>query len=227
MNRVFLVRHGENPANITKELSSRHVDYSLTDKGRLQARQTGQYFASQPFTIDEIYASPLKRARETAQLIAEPFRLPVVVMDNFREVDVGRLEDPPITMAKWEYHNQVVDQWLRGNPQVRFPEGDDYHSLWGRMRSGLIEVLRGKHNRSIVIVGHGGIFTFTLKDLCPAIDLDRIFSIGNGNCSISEFSMRVEGDELCANLVRWADHQHLEGEAAAQVNPIPVEGELT
>jgi broad specificity phosphatase PhoE len=37
MTRVYLVRHGENKANITKEFSSRKVDYPLTPKGRLQA----------------------------------------------------------------------------------------------------------------------------------------------------------------------------------------------
>jgi len=226
MNRVFLVRHGENPANITKELSSRHVDYSLTEKGRMQARQTGHFFASQLYRIDEIYASPLKRAHETALLIAEPFGLSVTVMDNFREVDVGRLEDPPISMAKWEVHNQIVDQWMTGNPEAIFPEGDNYHTLWGRFRAGLIEVLRGKNNRNLVIVGHGGIFCFTLKDLCPGVNLSEVFSIGNANCSVSEFSMQVIGDELQANLIRWADHSHLDGEAAVLVNPVPQEGEL-
>lgn len=226
MNRVFLVRHGENPANITKQLSSRHVDYSLTEKGRAQARQTGQYFASLPYPIDEVYASPLKRAHETALLIAQPFGLPVTVMDNFREVDVGRLEEPPTTMAKWEFHNQIVEQWFTGHPEARFPGGDDYHSLWRRMRAGLLQVLRGKDNCAIVIVGHGGIFSFTLKDLCPAADMNVVFSIGNANCSVSEFEMTARGDDLRANLVRWADYSHLNGEAAVLVNPLPAEGEL-
>jgi probable phosphoglycerate mutase len=33
MNTIYLVRHGENPANLTKEFSCRHVDYPLTEKG--------------------------------------------------------------------------------------------------------------------------------------------------------------------------------------------------
>ena len=37
MNRIYLVRHGENTANLTKEFSHRRVDYSLTPKGILQA----------------------------------------------------------------------------------------------------------------------------------------------------------------------------------------------
>ncbi len=44
MIKIYLVRHGENVANLTKEFSHRKVDHSLTPKGRLQAKQTAAYF---------------------------------------------------------------------------------------------------------------------------------------------------------------------------------------
>jgi len=59
-NRLYLVRHGENLANLTKEFSYRQVDYSLTPKRVLQAQQTAACFTDK--NIHEIYASPLKRA---------------------------------------------------------------------------------------------------------------------------------------------------------------------
>ena len=42
INRIYLVRHGENRANLTKEFSYRLVDYPLTEKGILQAQQTAR-----------------------------------------------------------------------------------------------------------------------------------------------------------------------------------------
>ena len=60
MNTLYLVRHGENRANLTKQFSYKTVDYPLTPKGVLQAQQTAEFF--QDKQIDEIYASPLKRA---------------------------------------------------------------------------------------------------------------------------------------------------------------------
>ena len=69
LNRLYLVRHGENMANLTKEFSYRHVDYSLTPKGVLQAQQTAAYFTDKH--IHEIYTSPLKRAVETADIIPQ------------------------------------------------------------------------------------------------------------------------------------------------------------
>ena len=70
MNTLYLIRHGENPANITKEFSHRLVDYSLTPKGVLQAQQTGEYFKNKQ--IDAIYCSPLKRARTRSTMQAQP-----------------------------------------------------------------------------------------------------------------------------------------------------------
>ncbi len=61
--RIYLVRHGENLANITKEFSYRTVDYPLTSKGALQAEQTAERFIGQG--IGAIYASPLLRASDS------------------------------------------------------------------------------------------------------------------------------------------------------------------
>ncbi len=47
--------------------------------------------------IHKVYASPLKRARETAGIIAKEFDLPVTVLEQFREINVGLLERLPPT----------------------------------------------------------------------------------------------------------------------------------
>ena len=113
MNRVYLVRHGENRANLTKEFSYLKVDYPLTPKGRLQSVQTAQVFAQKP--IDAIYSSPLKRAFETAEIIAARLGLGVVPMENFREVNVGHLEGSSPTAEVWAQHNRVIKDWYNGN----------------------------------------------------------------------------------------------------------------
>ncbi|MGH2510245.1 MAG: histidine phosphatase family protein, partial [Ktedonobacteraceae bacterium] len=92
-NTIHLVRHGENPANITHEFSYKLIDYPLTPKGVLQATQTAEFLKGTP--IDAIYSSPLKRAHETAHIIAAPHQLPVTVIEGFREVNVGELELRP------------------------------------------------------------------------------------------------------------------------------------
>jgi broad specificity phosphatase PhoE len=86
MPTIYLVRHGENPANLTRQFSCRLVDYSLTPRGVQQAEQTALYFGRLP--IGAVFASPLKRAVETATIIAQPLELEVQLLEQFREVNV-------------------------------------------------------------------------------------------------------------------------------------------
>jgi broad specificity phosphatase PhoE len=219
MNRLYLVRHGENVANLTKEFSSRRVDYSLTEKGVLQAQQTARYLAGQD--IHEIYSSPLKRARETAEIIGEQLGLPVTVVDEFREIDVGDLELQPPTAEAWAFHNEVLVGWVTGHPERTFPGGDNYYTLTARMRAGLERITAGKDGRNLLVVAHGGIFVMSLPDLVPGIDLKWLLRTGSHNCSISQIVVDGGDGGLRGELVDWASCVHLSGEAANLVSGLP------
>ncbi len=215
-NHLYLVRHGENWANITKEFSSRRVDYSLTPKGVLQAQQTAEYFRSKK--IDAIYSSPLKRAQETAQIIADALGLPVVVQENLREVNVGDLEGQAPTAELWAYHNAVVLDWLTGHPERRFPKGEDYRTLCRRMRAAVEEMIRGRKGGNIIAVGHGGQFSFTLADFCPDFNLQWLREREYANCAITELSVESGAGEIQGQVILWAQRDHLHGDAADLVS---------
>ena len=219
MNKLYLVRHGENPANLTKEFSCRKIDYPLTPKGRLQAEQTAAYFRGRE--IHEVYASSLKRAVETAGIIALDLGLEVTLMDNFRELDVGDLEEHPDLEEAWRIHFSIIQSWMNGSPETRFPGGENYYMASGRMRDGVERILEDKTDRNIIIVGHGGIFTASAIDLCPGIDLEMLKERENHNCSISEMDMYLSDGLWSGELVRWADFSHLHGEAAELVSGLP------
>jgi len=218
MNRLYLVRHAENPANLTKEFSHKLVDYPLTPKGVLQAQQTAEYFADR--NIHEIYTSPLLRAQQTAEIISAHLKLKVVTLENFREINVGWLEGQPPTAEIWAFHNQILADWLDGKPDTTFPGGENYSTLWNRMRAGFEQVVRHKHNQNIIIVGHGGIFTCTLKDLCPAVDITQLLGQSYHNCAISEIVVSFEHRQLQGRLIAWAAYTHLHGPAADLVSGI-------
>ena len=218
-NLLYLVRHGENQANITKELSCRKVDYPLNEKGRLQAEQTGRYFQTQQ--IDEIYCSPLKRAMETAEIICSWTSKEVVTMENFREIDVGELEVMGNSPEAWRLHFEVLESWRNGNPERYFPGGDNYYTARNRMRRGVEHVLANKHGLSIIIVGHGGLFTTCMFDLCPAVDFSTLMKMHNHNCSISKMQMSYINNAWQGELLQWADVSHLHGAAAELVSGLP------
>ena len=215
MNTLYLIRHGENPANITKEFSHRLVDYSLTPKGVLQAQQTGAYFTSRQ--IDAIYCSPLKRAIETAEIIGQAIGVQPVIFEEFREVNVGALEALGGSPENWATHDSIIRAWFEGQPDRMFPEGENYHMLLERMRAGVQRLLHEQDGKKSIIVGHGGIFTFTLKDICREVDLAMLIASYGHNCSITEIEMHTVDGQIDGVLKRWATYDHLSGEAAAFV----------
>ncbi len=216
MNTIYLVRHAENTANLTKEFSHRLVDYSLTAKGIVQAEQTAVYFKDKP--IDEIYSSPLKRARETADIIAQELHLPAGIVEQFREVNVGSLEGRPPDAENWALHERILQDWQEGRHKSTFPAGENYTMLLARMRSGLREISAHKKNQHIIVVAHGGIITATIADLCSNVDIEQLLHVENHNCSITEIELSINGEHMEATLKRWASYEHLHGYAAEFVS---------
>ena len=219
MNRLYWVRHGENWANITKEFSHRKVDYPLTPKGVLQAQQTAEYF--QDKGIHEIYSSPLKRAVETAEIIAAPLDLEVTIMENLREINVGSLEGRPPSARIWAFHNRVLQDWLTGRPETTFPGGENYCMLWDRLRSGIEQIAAGRTGQNIIVVSHGGILFVALKDLCQNIDLAWLLGRESHNCSITEMVIGLCDGRLAGKLIAWASYDHLHGAAADLISGAP------
>jgi len=218
MNKIYFVRHGENRANLTKEFSSRRVDYPLTAKGRMQAQQAGEYF--RPLGIHAVYASPLKRAAETGAIIAGALGLPLTIMDNFREMDVGDLEDLPGSLENWQFHDSILHAWMQGDLTRRFPGGENCLDVLGRMRRGVERILDGQEGRNLLVVGHGGLFITTIQDLCPGMDYAAI-DMDYPNCGVSEIDMALGVSGWVGELRRWADASFLHGEAANLVPGTP------
>jgi broad specificity phosphatase PhoE len=225
VNLVYLVRHGENPANLTKEFSYRKVDYPLTPKGVVQAEQTAEYFRQ--IGVDAIYASPLRRAVQTADHLAGAAGRPVQLLEQFRELNVGELEDRPPTLENWAEHDRVIAAWRAGRPEVPFPGGENYLTLLARMRDGMHRALDGRDGQRVVIVGHGGIFTATVGALCPAVRLEEVTGLPLHNCSITIMEIERSGQELTGRLVTWGAIEHLSGYAAELVRGTPQPAEVT
>src|SRR5713101_1269380 len=89
MTQLILIRHGTTEANVRVPyiLQGNRSDLSLNDNGRRQAEQVAAFLAS--FPVQRVYASPLKRACETAELIAERHSLAVQPIAELSECDVG------------------------------------------------------------------------------------------------------------------------------------------
>jgi broad specificity phosphatase PhoE len=219
LNRLYLVRHGENKANLTKEFSYRKVDYSLTEKGILQSQQTAEYFKDKQ--VDEIYSSPLKRAIETAEIIARTTGGNITILENFREINVGDLEDRPPTDENWRIYGNVIKEWYNGRPEASFPGGENYIMLTHRLREGVEQIVEGKDDKNIVVVAHGGVFVTVMIDLCRNVKPEDLRGAHYHNCAISEIEVSRANGELVGELIGWGACFHLSGEAADLVSALP------
>lgn len=218
MSWIYWVRHGENWANITRELSTRLVDYNLTPRGRLQAAQTAAFFRGK--AVDVVLSSPLKRALETAEPIAEVLGLPIQVVEEFRELNVGSLEANLPGRAEWQMHDDRLHAWLDGRErEIPFPDGENYDTLLERLTRGLRFAARWER---AVVVAHGGLLYTALPDLVEGMDprwtRDNDY---NPNCAISEFETNETPGGLRLVLRAWAQTAHLSGDAAVKVSGVP------
>jgi broad specificity phosphatase PhoE len=219
---LYLVRHGENLANITKEFSYKLVDYSLTPKGVLQAEQTSTLLKDLP--LDAVYASPLKRAAETGEIIARPHHLPVEIVEDFREINVGDLEKMPPTLENWNRYGQIYTEWGNGHPEKSFPGGENFLELIERSRRGLLTATHERSNQRILIAAHGGIFIAMVSYFCQGAN-EQFDYRSMHNCSITEVELTNSAGEIHGILRSWASISHLSGEAADLVKPTPEEYE--
>lgn len=154
--KIYLLRHGESELNVQRTFAGRSADPALSATGREEATQ--QAAALEDIAFTAIYASPLQRARQTANFVAEQRELEIVIDDRLREVDVGRLDGLEIRDDNLAYYRDIVRAWGEGDGQAGFEEGESLDDVTRRFGAFLEEVKRTKPAGPILVVGHGILF---------------------------------------------------------------------
>jgi probable phosphoglycerate mutase len=103
--RLLLIRHGETTFNVERRLPGHLPDVPLTDEGRRQAHRAAVALSAIP--LSAVFSSPLERARDTAEIIARGWGLPVQLDDRLKDTDSGR------------WSGQKIDDLARSDPEWR------------------------------------------------------------------------------------------------------------
>ena len=147
---IYLVRHGEDEDNAAGILNGRR-NTPLTALGKKQANLVAKELQSKLLKVDIIYSSPLQRARQTAEIIAQDFGLKVVIAPALIERDYGILTGKPRTdILKYSSNNIDVDgllYFLNAERAETFPE------TYARAKT-LIESLRIHNYDNVIMVAH-------------------------------------------------------------------------
>lgn len=147
---LYLVRHGESAGNLNLGLR-RSDDPPLTERGRAQAARAAAALAD--LGIEEVCSSPLRRARETAAVIAAASGLAPRVVEGFAEVDMGALSDSEAPEDRAE-RQAIFSAWLAGDRVRAFPGGEDFAAVVRRVRDGLRMIAAASPGRRIALVTH-------------------------------------------------------------------------
>jgi probable phosphoglycerate mutase len=179
MVTILWARHGENVANLSRTFSYRVFDGELTSRGRRQARElAGHLGGDGGAPVRYLACSPLRRARQTADIAGAGLGLPVAAeLDSLRELNVGTL-DGRSDAAAWDIYDQVLAAWKAGEVRARFPGGEDRAEVCERLWQALVTVARNCPGGRALIVGHGASLRAALPGLAGEPDPGNDLRVG-------------------------------------------------
>lgn len=215
---LFLVRHGATANNLERppRIQGRRSDLPLSEEGRRQAAAAAEFLA--PFPIDAFFSSPLKRARQTAEIIAArhggqpagsvaaraiavtPAATAVAatagtaevgIVEPLAECDVGDWEGR--TWADIERDDpEGYRRFMTAPEKYGYAGGENLTQLLERVVPALEDLLRRHLGQTICVVAHN-VVNRALMGHLMGLPLVKARSIPQDNCGI--------------NLLRWRDRR--------------------
>jgi broad specificity phosphatase PhoE len=149
---LYLIRHAEAEGNAAGRIMG-WDDLPLTERGRRQARALGQWLRARGVAFAAIYTSDLRRARDTAEILAAACgNPPVLVRPELREVGRGAVEGKT-------YAEAAALRTLPGVAETFEPEEE----VAARLRRAAAELLPAARAAEVAAVAHGGSLSRLLR----------------------------------------------------------------
>ena len=188
MTRLVLIRHAEPEASVHGRVYGA-LDVALSKRGLHDAKKLASTVRG--LALDAVYASPLRRAVETAIPLARERGLELTLHEGLREVDFGELEGRTYEEIG-EDHADLFRAWATNPSAIRFPGGEDYVGLKARVLTAVEEIR--ERTTSAAIVAHGGVNRVVLADALGLPD-DAIFRLDQPYCALSVIDW-IDGSPL-------------------------------
>jgi broad specificity phosphatase PhoE len=164
---IHLARHGETDWN--RELRWQgHCDPPLNALGREQARALAELLAGTG--IAAVYSSDLRRASETAEIVAAGLQLPVRLDPALRELDVGSWSGQTLDELAARYPRAIV-RW-QATGERGWEGGESHEDMAGRVLAAIRSIAGDHAAEEVLVVSHGGPIR-ALRALAAGLDYPR------------------------------------------------------
>ena len=198
--RICFIRHGETDWNVERRIQG-HTDIPLNETGRAQALAMAYNAAHQRFAA--IYSSDLKRAVETAQVLAQREDQAVKYLPQLRERHYGVFQG--ITAAEGaERYPAAYAHYVARDLEYDFESGESLRRFADRVADGIDWLLRHHSGQTIAVVSHSGVLDMIYRRATGRpLHTPRDFIIPN--CALNWFHFDGRG----WHLESWADRHYL------------------
>lgn len=201
VTRILAVRHGETTWNRDTRIQG-HTDIDLNDLGRWQAGRLAQALRDE--SIAAVYSSDLKRARDTAQAVADVHDLPVHAHFGLRERAFGRFEGHTWDELELHYPAETL-AWRKRMPDFAPPGGETLLQLRERVIQTVLSLAERHPGEQILVVAHGGVLD-VLYRAATRLELQAPRTWQLANAGVNRLLWSPEG----LALVGWGDVRHLQ-----------------
>jgi len=174
LEHLLVVRHGQTEAN-EKGIEAGPLDYPLTKKGRKEVRFISKMLSK--VEIKAVYSSPVFRAVQTAEILAQPHELKVNTLEDLTEVKIK----PEFVGKKGRHH-------ILESPEAFLETCDELEKRITRA----IGVIKAKERGNVIVVSHGDVITTMLEGVVERrMDAKRYYVMHAEPASLSIVEMRT------------------------------------
>jgi len=196
---MFLVRHAESTWNRRKKIQGQK-DPHLSSYGRKEAGLLAKRFKRLAF--DAVYASPLKRAHETAEVIVGK-KTKITCEEDLKEIFLGDWEGKTLSQIRKAY-GEAFDRWAVRPTRIRIPGGEDFRQFVRRVKRTLRVIEKRHDDGNVLVVCHGGVIS-TYATVVLNLPPDDVWCLTVKNASLTIVEVSPEAHKL----VTFNDISHL------------------
>jgi probable phosphoglycerate mutase len=187
MTVFHLLRHGEH--NVQGRIcAGRMPGVVLSERGRAETEGAARRLAG--MGIAAIYASPLERTRETAEIVGRGLSLPVTILDDLAELDfgewTGKTFDEVRKDPRWP-------EWASHRSISCIPGGETMRAVQRSVVEAIMEMRTEHPSESVVVVSHGDVIRAALV-FALGMPLDFYHRIEVATASLS--TMRIDASGI-------------------------------